>query len=220
MRQKFSFDRDDDRLRHAFLPPDTALVERNKSLLADAQANAQVPKIERLHLQFNKAGNISGGEIKSAFAAIGIKADNIALRVFNPMRIPYLISTGTDRDGKMHYDHGSADCALALKEHGLYPCDFILACATFVTNLATVLDAQVFTNNPYSGAIALYHQSALYPMESSFGNLSNGFHYFLCPPSRALAGYVDDAEITRQAYVAKFQEDRANTSPRRGVIRR
>jgi hypothetical protein len=177
-----------------------AKIERNKAAIEAARARMSVPDVERLHLQFNASGSISGGDIKEAFRAAGLDPKDLSIRCFSPARVPYLVSSGTDRDGERHYDHGSEDCALALKEHGMHAMAYILAQCTFVSPLDLVRDDQMYHSGGYYSAIAVYHRSCLYPMESSFGNLSNGFHYFLCPPSRALAGYVDDPATTSQAY--------------------
>lgn len=196
-----------ERFRLAFTPADPALVAANREKLERARSQASPPKMDRLHLRFNAAGEISAGDIKAAFAAVGVSAETLAIRFFTPERVPCLISRGTDRDGQTHYDHGWGDCDLALKEHGFFPGAHSYAWSTFVTDLADCPDHFIYKNNDFSGAIAIYHKTCLYPMESSIGNQSNGFHYFLTSPRLALAGYVDDPLKTQKAYADYFKSD-------------
>lgn len=190
----------------AKVAPAPDMVARNVQKIDAARKNATPRDFSApLHIPVDPEGCITGHALKTFLQEQGLDLGSLAMRVFSVERVTDTIQKGTDRDGEKHYDHGFGDCDLAMREHGLSP--FLhYGRTTFVSPMGHLNDDRIINTKQF--ALSVYRQDCLYPLESSIGNLSSGFHLFLTAPAQALLAVAYHPPTTQKYALAKMAEDR------------
>lgn len=204
---KLTKETDEDlRARFAKVAPAPDLIARNVQKIENARKNVRSPSgAAPLQIPVDDNGCITGHALKAFLQERGFDLGDLAMRSFSVERVPETMCKGTDRDGRLHYDHGIGDCDLAMREHGLSPL-LHYAKTTFVSPMRHLKDDRII--NIKQQALSIYRQDCLYPLESAIGNLSSGFHLFLTPPTQALLAIAHHAPTTQRYMAAKFAEER------------